>query len=47
MLFRSQISASSQVDSELEKLKAEVGAGDGAKKEIGAGDAEPAPEQQQ
>ncbi|HEY8029209.1 MAG TPA: PspA/IM30 family protein [Gaiellaceae bacterium] len=45
----SQISASSQVDSELAKLKAEVGAGDGAKKEIGAGDAEPAapaPEQQ-
>ena len=29
-----QISASSQVDSELAKLKAEVGAGDGAKKEI-------------
>src|ERR1700758_359723 len=37
-----QISASSQVDSELAKLKAEVGTGDGAK-EIGAGDAEPAP----
>src|SRR5581483_3626116 len=38
-----QISASSQVDSELAKLKAEVGAGDGPKGEIGAGDAEPAP----
>jgi hypothetical protein len=35
------------VDTELAKLKAEVGAGDGATKEIGAGDAEPAPEQQQ
>ena len=40
-----QISASSQVDSELAKLKAEVGSGgDGAKKEIAAGDAEPAPD---
>ena len=38
-----QISASSQVDSELAKLKAEVGTGDGPKGEIGAGDAEPAP----
>ena len=36
-----QISASSQVDSELAKLKAEVGSGD-AKGELGAGDAEPA-----
>ena len=40
-----QISASSQVDSELAKLKAEVGSGDGATKEIASGDA--APEQQQ
>jgi phage shock protein A len=39
-----QISSSSQVDDELAKLKAEVGAGD-AKKEIAAGgDAEPAAE---
>jgi phage shock protein A len=37
-----QISSSAQVDDELAKLKAEVGAGD-AHKEIGAGDAEPAP----
>jgi phage shock protein A len=37
-----QISSSAQVDDELAKLKAEVGAGD-AQKEIGAGDAEPAP----
>src|SRR6201984_3664909 len=42
-----QISGSSQVDSELATLKAEVARGDGATKEIGAGDAEPAPEQQQ
>jgi phage shock protein A len=37
-----QISSSAQVDDELAKLKAEVGAGD-AHKEIGAGDGEPAP----
>jgi len=37
-----QISASSQVDSELAKLKAEVGGGDGSQKQIAAGDAEPA-----
>jgi phage shock protein A len=44
----SQISASSQVDSELAKLKAEVGSGDGAPKEIASGgDAEPAPPAQQ
>ncbi|MDE3026504.1 MAG: PspA/IM30 family protein [Acidobacteriota bacterium] len=36
-----QFSSSSQVDQELAKLKAEVGAGDG-QKEIAAGDAEPA-----
>ena len=42
----SQISASSQVDSELAKLKAEVGAG-APKGEIAAGDAEPAPPAQQ
>src|SRR5579862_2949661 len=45
-----QISASSQVDSELAKLKAEVGAGDGAApKEIAAagGDSEPAEPAQQ
>jgi len=37
-----QISSSSQVDSELAKLKAELGSADGTKKEIAAGDAEPA-----
>jgi phage shock protein A len=37
-----QISSSAQVDDELAKLKAEVGAGE-AQKEIGAGDAAPAP----
>jgi phage shock protein A len=37
-----QISSSAQVDDELAKLKAEVGAGD-PQKEIGTGDAEPAP----
>jgi phage shock protein A len=42
-----QISASSQVESELAKLKAEVGTGDGAAKEIGAGDTEPAAPTQQ
>jgi len=46
-----QISATSQVDSELAKLKAEVGGGDGAQKQIAAPDAEPAagavPEQQE
>ena len=46
----SQISASSQVDSELAKLKSEVGSGGGAQKEIApGGDAasEPAPPAQQ
>jgi len=38
----SQISASSQVDSELAKLKAEVGSGGGTPKEIAAGESEPA-----
>ncbi len=42
-----QISASSQVDSELAKLKAEVGPGDGATKEIASGDAAAAEQQQQ
>jgi phage shock protein A len=37
-----QISSSAQVDDELAKLKAEVGAGD-AQKEIGAGETEPEP----
>jgi phage shock protein A len=37
-----QISSSAQVDDELAKLKAEVGAGD-TQKEISAGDGEPAP----
>jgi hypothetical protein len=35
------------VDTELAKLKAEVGTGDGGNKEIGAGDAEPAPAPEQ
>ena len=38
-----QLSASSQVDSELSKLKAEVGGGGEPQGEIGAGDAGPAP----
>jgi phage shock protein A len=38
-----KISASSQVDSELAKLKSELGAGTGTKGEIGAGETEPAP----
>jgi phage shock protein A len=42
-----QISASSQVDSELAKLKAEVGSGGDAPKEIASGDSEPAPPAQQ
>ncbi|MGH2972677.1 MAG: PspA/IM30 family protein [Gaiellaceae bacterium] len=43
-----QISASSQVDTELAKLKAEAGSGDGAQKEIApGGDAETAPPAQQ
>jgi phage shock protein A len=40
-----QISASSQVDSELAKLKAEVGAGDGDAKQLASGDEEPAQQQ--
>jgi phage shock protein A len=46
----SQISASSQVDTELAKLKAEAGSGDGAQKEIAAGgdaETETAPPAQQ
>ena len=39
-----QISASSQVDSELAKLKAEVGAGGGDAKQLASGDAEPTEE---
>jgi len=38
-----KISASSQVDSELAKLKSELGAGAGTKGEIGVGETEPAP----
>jgi phage shock protein A len=38
-----QVSSSAQVDDELAKLKAEVGSGD-PQREIGGGDAEPAPE---
>ena len=40
-----QISASSQVDSELAKLKAEVGAGGGDAKQLASGDEEPAQQQ--
>ena len=37
-----QVSSQSQVDDELARLKAEVGAGDGGGKELGAGESEPA-----